>query len=250
MPTNRDRLTRRDFSRKAAVAAIGMGVGLGAAAADRETAGMKITIVGDGSCIPDVGRETACFLIDGKHLVDTGWCAALRMRQYGFDPLRLESLIFTHFHQDHYLGLPQLLFYIGMQKRKGPPLRLIGPDEHLKQVVEAALAFLQVSRFPEIAPSYTLVPLAAGDSFECQHCGFRRLPPNTYRAAAGGNRRWSTGLPRRAAGHASYSPAIRAIIRPSRILPEGRRSCSTTGRTRRRAMPRVLRCGPGWGGWC
>jgi ribonuclease BN (tRNA processing enzyme) len=166
MPTNRDRLTRRDFSRKAAVAAIGMGVGLGAAAADRETAGMKITIVGDGSCIPDVGREAACFLIDGKHLVDTGWCAALRMRQYGFDPLRLESLIFTHFHQDHYLGLPQLLFYIGMQKRKGPPLRLIGPDEHLKQVVEAALAFLQVSRFPEIAPSYTLVPLAAGDSFE------------------------------------------------------------------------------------
>jgi ribonuclease BN (tRNA processing enzyme) len=166
MPTNRDRLTRRQFSRKAAVAAVGLGLGLGAGAADRETAGMKITIIGDSSCIPDVGRETACFLIDGKHLVDTGWCGVLRMRQYGFDPLCLESLIFTHFHQDHCLGLPQLLFYLGMQKRNGPPLRIIGPDEHLKQVVEAALAFLQVSRFPEIAPSYVLVPLAAGDSFE------------------------------------------------------------------------------------
>jgi ribonuclease BN (tRNA processing enzyme) len=166
MPTNHGRFTRRDFTRKAAIAAVGIGIGVGTQAADRATTGMKITIIGDGSCIPDVGRETACFLIDGKHLVDTGWCAALNMRLYGLDPLSLESVIFTHFHQDHYLGLPQLLFYVGLHKRNGPPLNIIGPNEHLKQVVNAALAFLQVSRFPEVTPSYTLVPLAAGDSFD------------------------------------------------------------------------------------
>jgi len=56
------------------------------------------------------------------------------MRQYGFDPLALESIILTHFHQDHYIGLPQLLFYIGLKKRSGPPLAVIGPNEHLKQI--------------------------------------------------------------------------------------------------------------------
>ena len=166
MPIDDGKLTRRDFGRNAAMAAAGMGLSLGTQAWGQETAGMKITVIGDSSCIPDVGRETACFLIDGKHLVDSGWCAALGMRQYGFDPLSLESIIFTHFHHDHYLGLPQLLFYIGLRKRKGPPLRIIGPSEHLKQVVDAALTFLQVSRFPEIAPSYTLVPLAPGDAFD------------------------------------------------------------------------------------
>ena len=121
-------------------------------------------------------------------------------RQYGFDPLSLESIIFTHFHHDHYLGLPQLLFYIGLRKRKGPPLRIIGPSEHLKQVVDAALTFLQVSRFPEIAPSYTLVPLAPGDAFDPPPCGWKRLPPGMYRAKGGASRRWSTALRRKPAG--------------------------------------------------
>jgi len=112
-----------------------------------------------------VGHEAACLLINGKHLVDTGWCAALAMRQHGFDPLALESIILTHFHQDHYIGLPQLLFYVGLKKRPGPPLQIIGPDQHLEQVVKAAVAFLQTERFPEIAANMQLVPLKAGDPF-------------------------------------------------------------------------------------
>jgi len=86
-------------------------------------------------------------LINGKHLVDTGWCAALKMREYGFDPLALESIILTHFHQDHYLGLPQLLFFVGLRKRPGLLLNIAGPSENLQRVVEAADAFLQVPRF-------------------------------------------------------------------------------------------------------
>ena len=160
-------VTRRRFLQDTllASAAIGIGGSLAAKAAPA-AAPLKITIIGDSSCIPDAGREVACFLINGKHLVDTGWCAALKMREYGFDPLALESIIITHFHQDHYIGLPQLLFYAGLRKRPGQPLIVAGPNENLRRVVEAADAFLQIPRFPELAVNRKLLPLAAGDKFE------------------------------------------------------------------------------------
>jgi ribonuclease Z len=167
-------MTRRQFTGRTALAALAAGTGLGAAAAARP-AGMKFTIVGDSTCIPDVGHDAASFLINGRHLVDTGWCAALKMREYGFDPLQLESIIITHFHQDHCIGLPQLLFYTGLKKRPGPPLAIIGPGEYLKQVVDAAVAFLQTPRFPEIAANYRLVPLKAGDRFELSDLRFETM---------------------------------------------------------------------------
>jgi ribonuclease Z len=165
---NRSCFSRREF--------IGM-VALAAVAAAPESR-LKITIIGDSSCIPDLRRETACFLINGKHLVDTGWCSALRMREHGFDPLKLDSIILTHFHQDHYIGLPQLLFYIGLRKRTGPPLNIVGPSENLRRVVEAADAFLQVPRFPELAVNRKLVPLAAGDKFETTDLRFDTFAAN------------------------------------------------------------------------
>lgn len=165
-------MTRREFARAATVGAVGIGNALAAKAAAAPASPLKITIIGDSSCIPDLRHDAACFLINGKHLVDTGWCAALRMREHGFDPLALESIIITHFHQDHYIGLPQLLFYIGLRKRTGLPLNIVGPSENLQRVVEAADAFLQMPRFPELAVNRKLVPLTAGDKFETPELRF------------------------------------------------------------------------------
>lgn len=170
-------MTRRTFSRMAAISVVGVRSALAAQAA-APAAPLKITIIGDSTCIPDVRREVACFLINGKNLVDTGWCAALRMREHGFDPLALESIILTHFHQDHYIGLPQLLFYIGLRKRPGPPLNLVGPSEHLQRVVEATDAFLQIPRFPELAVNRKLVPLAAGGNYETPELRFDTFAAN------------------------------------------------------------------------
>jgi ribonuclease Z len=181
---NEDYLSRRRFVGGAALAALAGSTSH--AWAQPKPAGMKITILGDSTCIPDPGHDAASFLINGKHLVDTGWYATLKMREYGFDPLALESLIITHFHQDHSIGLPQLLFYIGLRKRPGPPLAIIGPGEHLKRVVDAAVEFLQTPRFPEIAANYRLVPLAAGDRFETSDLRFETLAANH---TSGKNRR-------------------------------------------------------------
>jgi ribonuclease Z len=167
-------ITRRQFACGVAMAAVGARAALEAVAAEPRPAGMKFTILGDSTCIPDPGHDVASFLINGKHLVDTGWYSALKMREYGFDPLALESIIITHFHQDHYLGLPQLLFFAGL-KRKKDPLTIAGPAEYLDQVLHAAKEFLQISRFPEITPNYKTIPLKPGDTFELSDVRFQTM---------------------------------------------------------------------------
>lgn len=130
---------------------------------------MHITLLGTSSCVPDIGSETASFIINGAHLVDTGWNTALGMRRYGFDPQDLESIILTHMHHDHCLGLAGLLLYLGLRGPKESsvgPLRILGPAQYLGDVVAAALRFLQIPRFPELAVVHELIPLQAGDSYE------------------------------------------------------------------------------------
>jgi len=138
---------------------------------------MEIKFLGVSSCIPDVGGEVASFLIDGRHLVDTGWCMALKLRQHGLDALALESIVLTHLHHDHILGLPGLLFHNGLLGRRAP-LTIAGPREHLERVVRAAFDLLQVGRFPELALDTRLLPLAPGDSFALGDQRFETMAAN------------------------------------------------------------------------
>src|SRR5437879_3430827 len=77
-----------------------------------------VTFLGTAAVLPGAGQDSACFLINGRVLFDTGWYAALKMQEYGCDPLAIEHLIFTHCHHDHYMGLPALLFFRAMMGRR------------------------------------------------------------------------------------------------------------------------------------
>jgi ribonuclease Z len=134
----------------------------------------RLTFLGTAAVLPGAGEDTACFLINGGILFDTGWCAALRMQSYGYDPLDVEWLILTHCHHDHYMGLPALLFWRAMrtaQGRQRPPLKIIGPPSDLEVVVRLSREFLQASRFPPAWSEPDLYPLPPGETLETD--GFR-----------------------------------------------------------------------------
>lgn len=128
----------------------------------------RVTFLGTSTAVPEAEHDTANFLINGNILVDVGWNATLRMLRFGFDPLAVEYLIFTHCHHDHYLSLPALLFYRSMLgRRQGSlrPLQIIGPEADVARVVELALQFLQTERFAQ-DPAVEVVPLTPGQSLE------------------------------------------------------------------------------------
>jgi len=108
-------------------------------------------------------------LINGEILIDTGWNAVQDMLNYGLDPNKVNYLFVTHFHQDHYIGLPQLLFYhafAGRKKLNGKPLVLAGPRPELRMVYDRACIFLRCDHDDEMGVGASLLPLGLGQTIE------------------------------------------------------------------------------------
>jgi ribonuclease Z len=129
----------------------------------------RLTFLGTSTANPAAGEDTACFVINGTLLIDCGFNAALNMQRYGYEATKIETLFVTHFHHDHYMGLPSLLFTRGMRSRElanRPPLLIVGPADDLPVVVELSRRFLQADRFPTVWPKVELRPLEPGQTYE------------------------------------------------------------------------------------
>src|ERR671914_3064956 len=89
---------------------------------------LSVVFLGTGSSVPPARRATACVLIragGARILVDAGEGAQRQMmRSTGL--VQLDEIYITHYHADHYLGLPGLLKTYDLQERQRP-LRILGP---------------------------------------------------------------------------------------------------------------------------
>lgn len=129
----------------------------------------SVTFLGTATVVPTAGHDTTSFMINGRHLVDTGWYAAIKMLSYGFNPMNLETVFISHCHHDHYIGLPHILFYHSMRRKERPdrsPLKIIGPAEDIQLVADLSYEFLQVERFSLLDCHAEVIPLSPGESLE------------------------------------------------------------------------------------
>ncbi|MCL1859427.1 MAG: MBL fold metallo-hydrolase [Oscillospiraceae bacterium] len=105
-----------------------------------------ITVLGSSGCRYDYGNDTASYLINNKIIVDTGWNLVENILDLNLNPADFKTILFTHLHHDHYLALPQFLFYYLNEGRSLNELTFIGPGE-LNIILNLAMNFLQISRF-------------------------------------------------------------------------------------------------------
>ncbi|MBW3623492.1 MAG: MBL fold metallo-hydrolase [Armatimonadetes bacterium] len=180
---------------------------------------ITVTFVGSAPVVPEVGQDTASFVLNGRILVDCGWHAALEMRRYGILPLDIEALFLTHCHHDHYMGLPMLLFYRAMRGKDRPPLRIYGPAEELEEVVELSRRFLRPERFPEAFPQVELHPLSPGQLVEEGEMAIRTarathpVPALSYRFEDR-----SSGAVVAYSGDTGYEPSLAMFFRDADLL--------------------------------
>ena len=89
---------------------------------------LSLVFLGTGGSVPTARRATACLLIragGARVLVDCGEGSQRQMvRSTGL--MAVDAIYVTHYHADHYLGLPGLLKTYDLQGRERP-LRLLGP---------------------------------------------------------------------------------------------------------------------------
>jgi ribonuclease Z len=53
----------------------------------------EVLFLGTSSCTPDLGNDTASFLINKKYLFDTGWSVVSNLRLNGIDPIDIKYLL-------------------------------------------------------------------------------------------------------------------------------------------------------------
>jgi ribonuclease Z len=89
---------------------------------------LSLVFLGTGGSVPTARRATACLLARAggeRILVDCCEGAQRQMhRSVGLVPV--DEIYVTHFHADHYLGIPGLLKTYDLQDRRRP-LRIVGP---------------------------------------------------------------------------------------------------------------------------
>jgi ribonuclease Z len=89
---------------------------------------LSVVFLGTGGSVPTARRATACLMIrrGGERLLFDCGEGAQRQMHRSTGLVQLDEIYLTHYHADHYLGLPGLLKTYDLQGRERP-LRIIGP---------------------------------------------------------------------------------------------------------------------------
>jgi ribonuclease BN (tRNA processing enzyme) len=103
---------------------------------------MQLRFVGCGDAFGSGGRFNTCFHVTGAHvnfLIDCGASSLPALKRAGILRDDIDLILITHFHGDHFAGLP--FFLLDAQfSRRTRPLVIAGPagiESRLAQVMEA-----------------------------------------------------------------------------------------------------------------
>ncbi|KIZ39494.1 MULTISPECIES: MBL fold metallo-hydrolase [Rhodopseudomonas] len=91
---------------------------------------MQLRFVGCGDAVGSGGRLNTCFHVGGEKvnfLIDCGASSLAALKRYNIARDDIDLILITHFHGDHFGGLPFLLLDAQFAKRKRP-LVIAGPQ--------------------------------------------------------------------------------------------------------------------------
>ncbi|HZT26011.1 MAG TPA: MBL fold metallo-hydrolase [Pseudolabrys sp.] len=91
---------------------------------------MRLIVVGSGDAFGSGGRTNTCFWLEtakGTLVVDFGASALPALKVLNLDHRRIDGIVLSHLHGDHFGGLPMLLLDAQFLNRREHPLAIAGP---------------------------------------------------------------------------------------------------------------------------
>jgi ribonuclease Z len=141
---------------------------------------LSVVFLGTGGSVPTARRATACLLarVGGERLLFDCGEGSQRQMHRSIGLVQVDEIYLTHYHADHYLGLPGLLKTYDLQARERP-LRIVGPSG-------LASLFQVLGRiFGRLSYEVELVELGEGEAI--RHDGYEvRCFPVEHRMTAYG----------------------------------------------------------------
>lgn len=130
---------------------------------------LKLQFIGCGDAFGSGGRFNTCFHLTGERtnlLIDCGASSLVAMKQLGTDRNAIQTIVITHFHADHFGGIPFFILDAQFFSKRREPLTIVGPTglaDWYERVMETA--------FPgssQAAQKFALhlIEIAAGETLE------------------------------------------------------------------------------------
>jgi len=122
---------------------------------------LDLLFLGSGNGFAPGGRFFSSFLLNGRYLFDASPAALPQLRRAGAPPEAIDAVFISHFHGDHFLGLPFLLLDYAQVSHRTTPLTIIGPPG-----IKERLAVVSDATFPNLLHKerqYEIEYVEAGD---------------------------------------------------------------------------------------
>lgn len=87
---------------------------------------LDLLFLGTGNATTYEGRAPSGFLVNDHYLFDAGPAALQQLKRARVDPNALQVVLITHFHADHFFGLPFLFLEYWASGREDE-LQIVGP---------------------------------------------------------------------------------------------------------------------------
>jgi ribonuclease BN (tRNA processing enzyme) len=107
---------------------------------------LELSFLGSGNAFTPGGRYWSSFLLNGRYVIDAPPTILPHLKRLGVPLADIRAVFISHFHGDHFLGLPFLLLeYLHMTPRR-EDLYIVGPPG-VEKMTEglAELAFPKLS---------------------------------------------------------------------------------------------------------
>ena len=114
---------------------------------------IDVTFVGCGDAFGSGGRFNTCFHVKSgttEFLIDCGASSLIALKQQRIDPNAIRTILITHFHADHFGGLPFFLLDARFFSKRINPLTIAGPrgiETALMQYMETSFIGSSETKF-------------------------------------------------------------------------------------------------------
>lgn len=105
---------------------------------------LDLLFLGSGNAF-STGRYWGSFLLDARYLFDASPVVLPHLKQSGVPLDEIEAIFISHFHADHFFGLPFLLLEYSHGGTRTKDLTIVGPptlEERLRGIVKASYPHL------------------------------------------------------------------------------------------------------------
>ncbi|MGE0057460.1 MAG: MBL fold metallo-hydrolase [Dehalococcoidia bacterium] len=87
---------------------------------------LELTFLGSGNAFGAEGRAFSSFILNGRYLFDCGPTVLQQFRKAGITSDNIDVVLISHFHADHFFGLP-FLFLDAWRNGREKELTIAGP---------------------------------------------------------------------------------------------------------------------------